>query len=202
MQNRSAKASCKSPDRLFAARCILKSAFDREILDLSPMQRMSDPNMIVWGECPPLLSAQSQGGPDRGDRHVTQTLACDRCRSFAQRHHSGAYPGVCLARRLARRRMGLGWRMASRLGRMGPRLARRMGTWLGSWLGMASPRLGLGWTDLRRGPWILWRRLCCSPSCPWSVGSALGIGQSLLVVGDDYRRAICNPFRSTDGLTP
>jgi hypothetical protein len=166
MQNRSAKASCKSPDRLFAARCILKSAFDREILDLSPMQRMSDPNMIVWGECPPLLSCTKPGRPDRGDRHVTQTLACDRCRSFAQRHHSGAYPGVCLARRLARRRMGLGW------------------------------------TDLRRGPWILWRRLCCSPSCPWSVGSALGIGQSLLVVGDDYRRAICNPFRSTDGLTP
>src|SRR5690349_3920439 len=49
MQNRSAKASCKSPDRLFAARCIVKSAFDREILDLSPMQRMSDPQYDCVG---------------------------------------------------------------------------------------------------------------------------------------------------------
>src|SRR5262245_6105024 len=39
---RSAKVSCKSPDRHFTCRrCIVKSAFDGEILDLSPMQRMS-----------------------------------------------------------------------------------------------------------------------------------------------------------------
>ena len=105
-----------------------------------------------------------------------------------------------LGRRIGSR---LGWRMGSRLeGRMGPRLARGMGARLGSWLGMASPGLGLGRTALCSGAWILRRRLCRSPSCPGPVGSTLGVGQSLLVVGDDYRRAICNPFRSTDGLTP
>lgn len=82
--------------------------------------------------------------------------------------------------------MGLGRRrMGSRLGwRMGSRLARGMGARLGSWLGMAARGLGLGRTALCRGARILRRRLCCSPSCPGPVGSALGIDQSLLVIGE------------------
>ena len=65
--------------------------------------------MIARSTCPPLLCRSKPEQPDRGDHHVTQTLACDRCRSFAQRRQSGTYPGFCLARRLARW-MGLGRR--------------------------------------------------------------------------------------------
>src|SRR6478752_631218 len=88
--------------------------------------------MIVCGECPPLLCCTKPERPDRGDHHVTQTLACDRCRSFAQRRQSGAYPGFCLARRLAR---WMGWGGGSGPG------------WGGGW----GPGWGPGWGWRRPG---------------------------------------------------
>lgn len=83
-----------------------------------------------------------------------------------------------LARWLARRRMGLArW--------MGPRLARWMGSWmarrLGTWLGMAS-RLGMGRTSFRRSAGILRRWMRGPASCPWPVGTALDLGEQVLVI--------------------
>lgn len=61
------------------------------------------------------------------------------------------------------------------------------------WLGMA-PSLGLGWTALRCGTRILWRRLRRSTSGPRPVGSALDPGESVLVtekIGGDFRTDGC-----------
>jgi hypothetical protein len=74
----------------------------------------------------------------------------------------------------------------------------RLESWVGPglarpWLGMA-PSLGLGWTALRCGTRILWRRLRRSTSGPRPVGSALDPGESVLVtekIGGDFRTDGC-----------
>jgi hypothetical protein len=68
------------------------------------------------------------------------------------------------------------------------------GDLVGDLVGDGVAQVGVGVDRPTSWPWILWR--------PGPVGTTLGVGQSLLVVGDDYCRDICNPFRSTDGLTP
>ena len=79
---------------------------------------------ISWPELHAFLALIPRTGANRlGDCHVTQTAACDGCRSFTQRGHPGFNTGVRMVRGLARW-MGLGrW--------MGTRLESRMGTWLG-----------------------------------------------------------------------
>jgi hypothetical protein len=60
--------------------------------------------------------------------------------------------------------------------------------------GVGAPSLGLGWTALRCGTRILWRRLRRSTSGPRPVGSALDPGESVLVtekIGGDFRTDGC-----------
>src|SRR5262245_7421339 len=142
---------------------------------------------ISWPELHAFLALIPRTGANRlGDCHVTQTAACDGCRSFTQRGHPGFNTGVRMVRGLARW-MGLGrW--------MGTRLESRMGTWLGrarleSWMGPGLGRLGvapsmglgLGRTALRCGPRILRRRMRRSTSGPRPMGSALDFSESVLV---------------------
>jgi hypothetical protein len=53
--------------------------------------------------------------------------------------------------------------------------------------GGGAARLGLGWTALRRGAGVLWRRLCRSTTRAGSMGSTLGFGEPLLVRVDRFR---------------
>jgi hypothetical protein len=108
-----------------------------------------------------------------GERHVTQIRTCHRCSERAGRGHVDADAGIRVAGWLARRlvwwRLGLAWRMGSRM-------ARRLGARLGTWMGMAS-QLGMGRTAFRRGARILRRQVCRPASCPWPVGTALDLGE-------------------------
>lgn len=97
---------------------------------------------------------------------------------FVGRGHVDADAGVRVARRLA-------WRLARRLAWWWMGLARwmgrpRMARWLGTRLGMAS-RLGMGRTTSHRSARILWRRMCRPASCAWPMGTALDLGEQVLV---------------------
>ena len=113
---------------------IVRSGFDNEILDHSPMQRMSRRQYDCVIHMPSLLRCAKPEQPERGGCHVAQILACDRCRGVAQRGEPGTNPCLCLARRLARW-LGLGRRMGSRLE-----------SWLGpGWVGPGWVGPGWGW---------------------------------------------------------
>ena len=85
----------------------------------------------------------------------------EHCRPFADSR-------LRLAWWLARR-LGLGWRLGLAR-RMGSRMASWMGTRMGTWMGMAF-RLGMEWTTLHRGAWILWRRMRRPAVGPRPVGT-------------------------------
>ena len=111
-----------------------------------------------------------------GGRYVSQIRTCHRRSVCFGRGHVDADASIRVARRLARRlawwRMGLAWCM-------GPRLARWLGTRMGTWMGTA---LGMGRTRFRRGVGILRRRMRRKASCSRPVGTALDLGEQVLVV--------------------
>jgi hypothetical protein len=158
-------------------------AIDAEILDQGPMHPLAPTVTIVRATCRSRSEDRNSEPTQSGDRHVTQIRTCDRCCRFAQRRQLDANARIRLAWRVARWWLGLGRWLGTGLERwLGSRLESWLGTRLGRpWMGMAS-RLGMGRTSLRCSPWILWRRMRRSSPCAGSVGSALGPGESLLVV--------------------
>lgn len=115
-----------------------------------------------------------------GEGHVTQTRTCHRCSQFAERGHVNADAGLRLAGWLVRRLgLGLGWWLGSPC-RMGARMASWLGTCLGVGTGMAF-RLGMEWTALRHGAWILWRRVHRPAVGPRTMGTTQDSRQQVLV---------------------
>ena len=111
-----------------------------------------------------------------GGRYVSQIRTCHRRSECSGRRDFDANAGIRVARGLVWWRVGLGWWMGPRLAW---RLARRLGARMGTWMGTA---LGMGRTRLRRGAGILRRRMRRPASCPRPVGTALGLGEQVLVV--------------------
>jgi hypothetical protein len=115
-----------------------------------------------------------------GGRHAAQIRTCHHCRRYAERCQPFTDSCLRLAWWLVRRLgLGLGWRMGSAR-RMGSRMASGMGTCVGTWMGMAF-RLGMEWTTLHRGAWILWRRMHRPAVGPRPVGTTQDSRQQVLV---------------------
>ena len=153
-------------------------AIDAEILDQGPMHPLAPTVTIVRATC----RSRSE---DRNQSQLSQEIAMLRkfalvIVAVASLSAVSLTPTPASAWHGGWRGGGWGWGGGwgpGWRGGWGPGWTRLV--W--SWMGMAS-RLGLGRTSLRCSPWILWRRMRRSSPCAGSVGSALGPGESLLVV--------------------
>lgn len=129
-----------------------------------------------------ILTTQSEP-TGLGGRHAAQTRTCHHCCGYGGRWQPFADSRLRLAWWLVRR-LGLGrWLGSAR--RMGSRMASwmgtRMGTRVGTWMGMAF-RLGMEWTTLHCGAWILWRRMRRPAVGPRPVGTTQDPRQQVLVI--------------------